>query len=44
MDEDDVFVLERVARIAPFQFFGEAAVQDDFSQAREFALPFLGFS
>lgn len=43
MNQDDIVVLERIARAAPFQHFGQSAVKDNGSEKGYFFLPFVGF-
>jgi hypothetical protein len=41
--DDDVGFLKRVTRLAPLQFFGQAAIKQELSQELQLFLPFFGF-
>jgi hypothetical protein len=42
MNQNNVLVFKLVARLTPFQFFGQLAIQNDLPQPDKFFLPLAG--
>jgi hypothetical protein len=44
MNENDIFLLERVTGLPPLQFFGQPTVKSDHPQFLKFLPPLFGFA